>query len=189
MSLNPLIKGQTIRIDAHQRGTTSIDEWDNRTTDIHMDKRTNTKLDGKPVEAILRIPLNSEREVSCVVKKVQNSATAKRISKEVHRAFSDTKVRRDFIYDLLDCLDNYPSKFTSTQKAERALQKLADHFGLTEKLLKQVIIDCAEKIEGIKLRYIGEDGKTYFITGNKDEIIVGQETIAERNRATSTKSK
>ncbi len=54
-------------------------------------------------------------------------------------------------------------------------------------MLQQVIIDGGQRIDGIKLRYIGEKGKTYFISGNKNEIIIGEETIAERNKATSAK--
>ncbi len=105
-----------------REATGNIDEWDNRSTDIHLDKRTNTKLEGKQVEAVLRIPLNSERPVSCEVKKVSNASTGKRIIKEVKSAFSDDRVRRDFITDLLNSLDNYPSKFTSKEKAQSVLQ-------------------------------------------------------------------
>ncbi|WP_214226648.1 hypothetical protein [Pedobacter sp. B4-66] len=174
MSLQPLINKQKIRIDAHQRGNGHIDRWDDSATDIHIDKRTNTKVNGKEVEAVLRIPINSSREVTCEVNKSPNAQASDKIRKEVLKAFANAKTRRAFIKDLLDELDNYPSNFTSQIKIASTLERLAKHFGLTDKILQHFFFDHRDRLEGVTIEFNGEDGKTYFIAANKNEIIVGE---------------
>lgn len=179
MSLRPLIKKQKIRIDAHQRGNGHIDHWDKAATDIHIDKRTNTKVKGKEVEAILRVPINSSRQVSCEVNRTSNEIAGRKIRKEVLDAFSNDKVRRAFIEDLLDELNNYPTNFTSERRITETLERLAKHFGLTGKTIKKIFEDHHHKLKGVVLRYVDEDGKTYFISANEDEIIVGEATSSD----------
>ena len=47
MALNGLIKKQTIIIDDHKRGSQEVKNWDDPSSDIHIDKTTNFPLDGK----------------------------------------------------------------------------------------------------------------------------------------------
>jgi len=174
MSLRALINKQTIIIDSHQRGNGHYDHWDDQAKDIHMDKRTTTKAKGKEVEAKLKIPLNSNRPVTCEVNKSPNEIASNRIKKEVREAFEKTKVRERFIRDLLDNLDRYPSNFDSKVKAAAAFRKIAEHFGLTKEMVQQMIFDGGERINGITIEYLAEDGNYYYITADQDKITLGQ---------------
>jgi hypothetical protein len=64
MSLRPLLEKQTIRIDDHKRGTREIKNWDDPGADVHIDKRTKYKVNGKVQSVTIRIPINNNRQIS-----------------------------------------------------------------------------------------------------------------------------
>lgn len=130
MSLKPLIKKQKIIIDDHKRGSREEKNWDDKRIDVHLDKRTRTKIDGKYQEVIIRIPLNSERNISIENAKKESSDIPSKLKNEIFDAFSNKEIREDFISDLISILDDFKSQTENKEKARAALSKISKHFGL-----------------------------------------------------------
>ena len=61
MALSKLINNQKIIIDNHNQGCRVINNWDEQSSDIHIDKMTNYKIEGRKQKVRIRIPINSER--------------------------------------------------------------------------------------------------------------------------------
>jgi len=171
MSLKPLIKNQTLIIDDHKRGAREQKNWDSNTSDIHIDKKTKYKLDGKLQEVRIRIPINSNKPIS-VTSRNKNIPPPQKLVKEIKKAFSNKDIREKFIRDLVDILDNFSSNLDSLEKARVTLERIAKHFGL--KWTKQEI-DNYLKNSLIKLIRIYEDeeGKQYYIEIDKKKIKIG----------------
>ena len=63
MGLKSLIENQTIIIDDHKRGNREIKNWDDIQNDVHIDKKTNFRINGKKQNFRIRIPINSDRPI------------------------------------------------------------------------------------------------------------------------------
>jgi hypothetical protein len=121
MSLQPLITGQTIKIDNHHRGK-PID-WEK--DDVHIHKETNS---GERQEFTIKLSINSNKKYT-VMDKHNTHEIPNRIRKEIEKALENAKTREQFIRDLLDWLKN-SSQQDIGEKAEETLERLAKHFKL-----------------------------------------------------------
>lgn len=99
MSLRSLIKGETISIDNHNRGVAmDIDD-----SSIHLHKRFNR--DNKRFrDSEVTVDLNRNRHK--ITTSSRRGPNAETILKEIQRAFKDDNVRRAFVDDMIDQLNN-----------------------------------------------------------------------------------
>lgn len=130
MSLKPLIKKQKIMIDDHKRGGREEKNWDDNRIDIHLDKRTKTRIEGKLQEVIIKIPINSERHIRVENAKGQISDIPRSLKSEILDAFENKDIRERFIADLVSILKDFKSQTANKEKAKAALSIISTHFGL-----------------------------------------------------------
>jgi len=142
MSIKKLIDNQTIIIDDHKRGSGEVKNWNDSANDVHIDKSTNLRIDGRYQKVRIRIPINSERPV-----KIENSrnesidSIPKKIIKEIKEAFEDKETRDRFIKDLIDTLRNFGEILENEERVRQTLERLSKHFDLkwtTEKITSYI---------------------------------------------------
>ena len=75
MALKNLIENQIIIIDDHKRGAGEIKDFDNLENDIHIDKETNYKIDGKRQKLKIRVPVNSDNPINFFINSKRNVTT------------------------------------------------------------------------------------------------------------------
>ncbi|MHA3053654.1 hypothetical protein [Acinetobacter sp. ANC 4640] len=133
MSLTKLIKNQTIMIDDHQRGNREIKNFDNHSSDIHLDKKTNFKIDGKFQDIRIKISINSDRKP---VINLENNKSKKldqipkQLKKEIDDAFQNTELALNFFNDIENNIKNYPSILEDKNKCIFVFDRLAKFFEL-----------------------------------------------------------
>jgi hypothetical protein len=158
MSLQPLITGQVLRIDNnHQRGTNTSVDWGKG--DIHIDKYTNFKVNGKLQRFIIKLPINSDREYT--IKGIKNThVIPERIKKEVAKALGNANIRTPLVWSLIECLKE-ASLHGIEEKAGEALDHLAKHFELhwTGEEIKRYI--SAALVSHTKV-YKSNDNKEFY---------------------------
>lgn len=99
MSLRSLIKGETISIDNHNRGVAmDIDD-----SSIHLHKRFN-KNNKRFRNSEVTVDLNRNRHK--ITTSSRRGPNAETILNEIQRAFKDDNVRRAFVEDMIDQLNN-----------------------------------------------------------------------------------
>lgn len=174
MSLKPLIKGQTIQVDNHHRGTGVPISWDDTTYDLHIHKRKNNN---KRIEADIRIPINSDRPLDINIKKQKNSTTENQLRREIQKALADRSQRQPFIDSLISILSDYPSKFSSRDRAESAVRRLANHFNLSNEIAKEIITYTHEKIESYTAIFEDSESLNFSITLDRKFIKIGEVKI------------
>lgn len=130
MALKGLISNQTIRIDDHNWGCQEQKNWDDTSKDIHIDKSTNTKINGKRHKLQIRIPINTDRPIIIGNKTDQINIIPKKLEREIKKALEDKNSREVFISDLLEILKAFPSSLDSEERAKGILNRLSKHFGL-----------------------------------------------------------
>ena len=131
MALKELINEQTVIIDDHKRGIREVKNWDDQSSDIHIDKTTNFPLDGKIQKLKIRIPINSDWPI-----KIENEKGKKvneipgKLRKEINRALEDKKIRNSFISEVVNVLDNFNTALSNEDRAKTVLTRISKHFGL-----------------------------------------------------------
>jgi hypothetical protein len=176
MSLKPLIKRQEIMIDDHKRGSREVKNWDDESIDIHIDKRTKTKIAGRYHEVIIKVPVNSQRNIQITSNK-KGISIPNQLQKEIRNAFDDVSTREQFIFDMVKILKNFNSITSSKEKATDALKNVAKHFGLdwSDDKLNQVYR------EAMRNRYVKEitdvDGKIYRLSIDDERIEIEDESV------------
>jgi hypothetical protein len=132
MSLTNLIKNQTIMIDDHQRGNREIKNFDNCSSDIHLDKKTNFKVNGKYQDITVKISLNSDRKP--LIKLENNNEKLHEIPKalktEIKNALEDNHIAFNFFKDVEDNIKNYSSLLEDRQKCISVFDRIAEYFEL-----------------------------------------------------------
>lgn len=99
MSLRSLIKGETISIDNHNRGVAmDIDD-----SSIHLHKRFN-KNNKRFRNSEVTVDLNRNRHK--ITTSSRRGPNAETILNEIQRAFKDDNMRRAFVDDMIDQLNN-----------------------------------------------------------------------------------
>jgi len=175
MSLKPLIQGQTIIIDDHRRGNGEVKKWDDRTADIHIDKSTHYKVNGKRRNVRIRIPINSDQPI-----KVEAKGKGKGIEeiprellREIKSAFSNRVIRDEFIADVLKTLKTFDSNLDSTKKAKQVIQRLAAHFDLKWTEESNSTKDGDQLMRYIQI-YKNDTGNRFFISLDPERIKIGE---------------
>lgn len=179
-SLKPLIENQEIRVDGHQLGTGELNNWDLSSYDIHMHKTTRTRINGKPVEVDIRIPVNSERPITYKVGQIKSPAAERKLGREIAAVLENRDAFRAMSDDLLEVLINYNSITRSEDKARSAIKRIAKHFGLLNKQKEKEIVEYID----------GKYNKTtvvYKSAGHRYAAEINQKwlSIAEQENPTS----
>lgn len=170
MSLKSLINNQSIMIDDHKRGSQEVKNWDDKSSDIHIDKSTKYRINGKKEEVRIRIPINSEKDISVENRdKHRIKDVPKKLKKEINKAFANKKKRKLFINDLVEILDNFSSTLENVNKVKVTLERLSKHFDLkwTEQNIQNYIDDYLTEYTQI---FSDEFGKQFYITINRQRI-------------------
>ena len=175
MSLKKLIQKQTINIDDHNWGNREVKNWDDSSKDIHLHKSTDYILDGHKRKVEIRLPINSDREIKITSKSDTLPEIPGKLKKEIIKAFENKKIRESFIKDIVLILENYKSNLGSLEKANDALKRVSNHFGLnwTDKELVKYIDESIEHIEHIEKVLIDDKNHKYYISMNDKRIRIG----------------
>ncbi len=150
-----LIKGQTVSIDNHDRGTGKPILFDYR---IHIHKRMNR--DKHPgIEVLLYLDTDKDMEIK---NKNGKEADVVSLRSEMKKAFKDPKKRIAFVKSMLDELNRKCTYSNSDEKLKANLlsaENIARQFGL-HKMYKQPLKDDEDTFETI---HQDDDGNEYFV--------------------------
>ncbi len=130
MSFKPLINHQSLSLDDHYRGTGEMKDFDKQSIDVHIEKKTKYKINGKPTTIIIKIPINSDREITIKIKGKKQNYIPKRLEKEIKDALSEPKKLKQLAKDLMKTLKNYKSEKSDIEKLRDSLDRIAKHFDL-----------------------------------------------------------
>lgn len=185
MSLKQLIKNQTIIIDDHKRGSGEIKNWDNTSTDIHIDKKTNFPIEGKKQQEVrIRIPINSDRSIQIEAKGNKKiTEIPKRLRREIQQAFENKKSRERFMADVIETLQNYDTILSSEQRVEQVLRNISRHFDL-EWTDDRIVTYKNDILELYTRYYTDGQGRQFYITIDRKKIEIGENNgfgIQQRN--------
>jgi len=173
--MKKLINNQSVRIDDHFRGAKEIKELDKPSKDVHIDKETMFKIDGKKRKVRIKIPLNSNREIQISTGRNKLSNVPAKLRKEIQKALSDKEKRTSFVNDILNNINNYESMLSQKEKASLTLDKLAKHFEL--KWTKQEISTYANDVLKLHTRiYTDSNNLKYRISLNSKRILIKEVT-------------
>jgi hypothetical protein len=182
MALKQLIENQTLIIDDHKKGSGEVKNWDEKSIDIHIDKLTHYKIEGKRQQIRIKIPLNSERPI-----KIENSnkkqldRIPRQLISEIKTAFENKHKRESFIKDIVNHIRNYSSILENEQKIRQVLSNISKHFDLkwtNEKIAtytKDTLVLYTET-------FTDNEGKNYFITASEEDIKIGETTSYSRHQ-------
>ena len=173
MSLKPLIRKQKLRIDDHKRGAGEIKDWNDPSADIHLDKETYLPIGGQIQNVRIKIPLNSDSDISIKNNKKQNDEIPRKLLREIKDALKDKKARQDFVEDIVNVLKDYESALSDINNLRKSVEKIARHFDLgwsdTE-----ITARVNGAIESLTKYYTDNENKRYFIRFDKTEITIGE---------------
>lgn len=159
--LTPLIKGQTIRIDNHQQGTGTENDWSKEGVHFHKScNKTKEKFD-------IIIPLNYPAPP-----KVKNLKTGKqcpiesmdsKVKKEIKEIFKSQEARDSFFNNVYKYLkDNFSNWSNNETDMSVVAERIGRAFGIT--LSDSPIITMKNKcIKCYVQRMIQHDNKTEYI--------------------------
>jgi len=169
MSLRPLVNNQSLIIDDHKWGAREEKNWDENSTDVHIDKKTKYPISGKKQDVRIRIPINSDKNITVEIKKDRNSEVPNRLRREIIKAFEDKKKRDAFIKELIPILENFSSNLDSLEKAESVLKRISKHFDLdwTSQKIENYIRGSLLELTQV---YEDENRKQYYITLDRNKI-------------------
>lgn len=174
MALKELIEKQTIIIDDHKRGSREIKNWDDNTTDVHIDKKTNFPVNGQRQDIRIRVPINSDRPLKIEnAKKKQLSDIPSELRREIQRAFEDKDKRESFIKDIIEHIKNFDTILSGENRVSQVLSNISKHFDL--KWTNEKIATYTNDILAIYTQnYTDSEGRQFFITVDKDKIKIGE---------------
>lgn len=173
MALKKLIDNQTIRIDDHNRGNREQKNWDDKSKDVHIDKSTNTKVNGKRQKVQIRIPINSDRPIKISNKNDQVISIPKSLEKEIIQALENKEKREAFVSDILNTLREFPSSLDNENRAKYILDILSKHFGL-EWTGEKTATYAKDILKYYAQMYSDQNGLSYFLTIDNQKIEIGQ---------------
>jgi hypothetical protein len=168
MSLSPLLDKQVIRIDDHNRGSREIKSWDDRSKDVHIDKRTKYKINGKTQNVTIRIPINSDREISVEINGDRNSELPRRLYREIQKVLKENaQTVEAFAKDIVEEIKDYSSILENEQKAQAALNRLSKHFDL-EWTKDKIATYINDELVAYTQIYRNRNNKAYYFTLSVD---------------------
>ncbi len=182
MSLKGLINNQTIIIDDHKRGNGEVKTWDEPSIDVHIDKITDYPIEGKRQKVRIRIPINSERQISIEnERKEKINSVPRQLLKEIRKAFSDKKTRERFIQDLISILKEYDTVLSSEHRVQQILTTLSKHFDL-EWTHEKIATYANDILVLYSQTYKDKKGTKYFISIDNKKIKIGRKDTSVRHQ-------
>ena len=174
MALKGLIANQTIIIDDHKRGGQEIKIWDNEDNDVHIDKTTNHRIEGKRQKVRIKIPINSQRQIQIEnERKDVVQEIPRKLRREIIKALEDEKIRTEFIQDVLEVLENFATVLSNEERAKQVLENLSRHFEL--KWTGEKIVSYVNNILTSYTEVFTDDKEDeYFAKLTKQRIEIGQ---------------
>jgi hypothetical protein len=174
MNLKKLINNQTISVDDHKWGNGEIKEWDLESTDIHLEKKTKTRIDGEYRTVTIKVPLNSDRPIKIENKEKHESLedVPRRLKKEIKAAFANETKRENFIKDLILVLKDFHSILGTMSNARQALLRIAKHFEI-DLTYENMIKSFDDVIQRYTESFEDKDGIKYYMTVNNKRIKIG----------------
>lgn len=182
MSIKGLIDNQTIIIDDHKRGNREKKNWDDPAADVHIDKITDYPMEGKRQEVRIRIPINSDRQISIEnARKQEINNIPRQLRKEIRKAFENKKSRERFVKDLIEILKDFDTVLSSKQRVQQILDNLSKHFEL--EWTKEIIATYSNDILVLYSQsYKDRKGINYFISIDAQKIKIGSKDISVRHQ-------
>ena len=169
MNLKPLLKGQKIRVDVH--GHSEVKKWEDKQYEIHLHKETKSEIEGKLHKFDVIVPLNRDDNVRCR-KENHKVDLPRKLEKEIQSAFSDRDLRVQFVQDLNQELQKYPSNNGDEHKMRDSLKRIGNAFGINS--LDETCITDFYSVGDKEKTYnlIVSEGKDecYKISGNQSEV-------------------
>lgn len=167
MSITPLISGQQISIDAHKRAGSA--DWDNRSDDIHLHKIVIESGD----YYVIRIPINSPREIKVERNDKIVKVIPRKIKKEVQEAFKNKQKTESFVKDIVEAVKNYNDR-TKTQehRARQAMGNIKKAFGLDYP--RTTIKGWIRNSLKLYSQLFEVKGTNYFVILTKDLFVIGE---------------
>lgn len=181
MSLKPLIKEQKLRIDDHKRGTGEVKDWNDSSADIHLDKETNYPIKGRIQNVRIKIPLNSDSDISIKNNKKPSAEIPRKLIREIQGALENKKDRQDFVNDLVDILKDYESALSNIDNLRQSIKKIGKHFEL-DWSDSEIATSVNGALQSLTKYYSDDENNRYFIKFDRREITIGQK--AEENNDT-----
>lgn len=133
--MKALIKGQGLRIENHRCGTRDDNNWGDGTADIHLHKSTNRSIEGRRVKVVIKIPLNSNREIGISLER--KGSREKRVEiprmlrNEINEALSNREKLERFINDVDGAMRAYDSDACRRDEIlRRSLIRIGEYFEL-----------------------------------------------------------
>lgn len=125
MEIQGLLRNQKVRIDHHQRGSGTQNDWDVSFNDVHIDKSIKNNKDAYRI----KIPINTNNPVT--IDRKDGQGIPEWLKKEVFDAFKDSNIRRSFVEGICKATSAYNSKkMTREQRAKQAIGYVRKAFGL-----------------------------------------------------------
>lgn len=169
MALKNLIKQQTIIIDDHKRGNKEIKNWDDSANDVHIHKQTNYKIDGIIQKVDIKIPINSNREITIKSKSKGFPEIPRKLMKEIHKAFEDKDTRTSFINDLVKHIKNFETILSDEARVREVLSNISNHFGL-KWTNDKITTYTNDALTSYTQKYLDNEGNKYTIKVDKKQI-------------------
>ncbi len=169
--MRELIKGQEIRIDDHRRGTNQPKDWDDKSAEVHLDKRTSW---GKRKRAIIKIPINSNREPYYELDNERDDSFKSKMNKEINEALSDKKTREKFTKEIIERIKNFESDLSNREKAQSAVKQIAKAFDLNEKIVREMTIYTENQLLSFFSLHTDIKDRVYFIQLTRFQIRIGE---------------
>lgn len=124
MSLTPLIQRQRIRIDAHRRGTGQPNDFNDRTSDIHIHKEAYRD----PNKYIIRISLQFPYNVSVQCENPLNGVP-NYIVREIQDVLKNKNTRDQLYHEVFEELQKYQWTW-NREDAKGIIKRITKAFGL-----------------------------------------------------------
>ncbi len=180
MALKQIIENQKIIIDDHKRGSGEIKNWDDQTIDVHIDKETNYKIEGRRQSIRIKIPINSDRSIKIEnLNKKQYQNIPHRLIKEIQTAFKNKNKREAFINDIINHIRNYSTILENEKRVRQVLSNISKHFELewTNEKIATYANDALVLYTEI---FTDNEERKYFITVSDENIKIGETTRYDR---------
>lgn len=181
MSLKSLIRDQKIRIDDHKRGTGEVKDWNDSSADIHLDKETYYPIEGRIQNVRIKIPLNSDSDISIKNNTKPAAEIPRKLIREIQGALKNKKNRQNFVNDIVDILKDYDSALSNINNVRESIKKIARHFEL-DWSDSEISTNVNGALQSLTKYYSGDDNKSYFIRFDKTEITIGQKTDNDKEK-------
>ena len=181
MVISALLKGEFITVDNHHENLPF--EWDSK-QDIHLDKKSKTKYNGKPVAVSVKVSLNTDRGINIVPDKHLSDKNQRRVrekmEQELREAFEDPKNRERvklFVRDTLHFIVDISGRKDPKEEYVRdAFNRIMRFFGLAEPTGELLVNEANNYFQKYKI------GNHFFYIASESNTIEMSEFDKEGKR-------